>query len=321
MNVKILIIDFIHNHFLKNLQDDYYADYFPKISYEELIGIIEKYEILIISTRIPINSKILEKAHNLKFIIRMGVGIDHVDLSYCKSKGIKLANTPNSNISPVAELVFGQILRAYRNLEEAHSAVANNKFREGLKHGSELKNKTIGIIGVGRIGGRIAKIAKAFEITTLGYDPYLSEDERSKKDIDIWKDNLQDILENTDIVTLHVPLTCETLNMVDTNFLDAMKERSILINSSRGKAVNFQELIKYQKIDKFRKIILDVYDKEPYKIHNIPRSIRKIFYLSPHIGAYTDESLYARGEETLQLIKEYLSGGYIHSLIDLDKGY
>lgn len=321
MNVKILIIDFIHNVFLKALQDKYKADYFPKITSEKLIDVVEKYEILIISTRIPINAELLEKAHNLKFIIRMGVGIDHVDLSYCKSHGIKLANTPNSNISPVVELVFGQILRTYRLLEEAQNNVVNNKFREGLKHGLELKNKSVGIIGVGRIGGRIAKIAKAFEATTLGYDPYLSDADKKNKEIDDWKDNLPELLVNSDIVTLHVPLTNETINMVDTKFLDAMKERSVLINSSRGKAVNFQELIKYKKIDKFRKIILDVYDKEPYKIQNIPKKIRDLFCFSPHIGAYTDESLYDRGEETLKLIEEYLSGENIHGLINLDKGY
>ncbi|HNZ27605.1 MAG TPA: NAD(P)-dependent oxidoreductase [Spirochaetota bacterium] len=321
MNVKILIIDFICDAILKELQDRYEADYFPEITFDELIGVVEKYDILIISTRIPINAKLLERARNLKFIIRMGVGIDHIDLSYCKSKGVKLANTPNSNISPVAELVFGQIIRAYRYLEEAQSAVANNKFREGLRRGSELKNKTIGIIGVGRIGGRIAKIAKAFGATTLGYDPYLSDGDKKNREIDVWKDNLPELLVNSDIATLHVPLTGETINMVDTKFLDAMKERSILINSSRGKAVNFQELINYQNIDKFKKIILDVYDKEPYRIQNIPKKIRDIFYFSPHIGAYTDESLYDRGEETLKLIEEYLSGDIIHGLIDLDRGY
>ena len=321
MSRDILIIDKIHHKILEMIELTYSADYHPEIEYRDLSDIINRYEVLIISTRIEIDKQLLEKASNLKLIIRMGIGIDHIDLQICKKKGIMLCITPSSNISSVVELVFGQILRVYRNLEAANQSVVHNRFRTHFPHGLQLKNKKIGIIGVGRIGSKIAEVSKVFCMDTLGYDPYLTNDEKISRNIDVWFDNIFDMLCECDIVTLHTPLTEQTLNLVDKVFLDAMKDGSILINSSRGKVINFTDLVGYANPNKFKKIILDVYDKEPFNIDKIPHNIIDKFYFSPHIGGYTEESFYDRSIETLEELKDYFNNCQPHGLVDLDKGY
>ncbi|HOJ64365.1 MAG TPA: NAD(P)-dependent oxidoreductase [Spirochaetota bacterium] len=320
MSKKIFITDFVDETILNEYSKKFDIIYSPSINYEALKSCINDVYILIISTRLSIKKDLLDLANNLKLIIRMGIGIDHIDLKECEKKDILVCNTPNSNISSVVELIFGQIIRTYRELDFANINTLNKKFRENIELGIELKNKTIGIIGVGRIGSFVAEVAKVFKMTTIGYDPYLSVEEKKIKKIDQWVDRMDVIPELSDIVTIHTPLTEETLYFITDDFLDKMKENSIFINTARGKIVRIDSLIKIAKKGKIRKIIVDVFEDEPFK-GDIPLDLQKYFYLSPHMGAYTKESLTNRTKEAFIEMEDFLNNKKPHGLIDFKKGY
>lgn len=320
MSPKILITDLVNEQILSEYAKKLNIIYSPTISYDILKNCINDINILIISTRIKIDKNLLNSANNLKLIIRMGIGIDHIDLKECEKKNIFVCNTPNSNISSVVELIFGQIIRSYRELDFLHLNTLNADFRNGIKLGQELKGKTIGIIGVGRIGSFVAEVAKVFCMNTIGYDPYLSYEDKKNKKIDKWIDKLDSIAELSDIVTIHTPLTKETLYFITKNFLSKMKKGSIFINTARGKIVKLKDLINISRKGKIKKIILDVFEEEPFK-KNIPEDVREYFYLSPHVGAYTEESLTNRTKETFLQVEYFLNNKPPHGLINFKKGY
>lgn len=159
---RILIAAPFYSETLDQLKEKYPLDYYPKADKELLKKIIADYTILIVSTNPAITSDILQYAKNLKIIIRLGIGVDHIDLLYCKEKKIKVCNTPTSNIQPVVELVFSQLIRVLRRIDDANANLFAGNFRSGLKLGEETIGKTIGVIGTGRIGSRICKLAKFF---------------------------------------------------------------------------------------------------------------------------------------------------------------
>ena len=317
--LKILITDTFFTELLNKYKKKNEITYYPNIKKSHLIFIISQFDILIISTRIPITNEIIDKAINLKLIIRMGTGVDHIDLISCKNHKIIVCNTPDSNISSVVELVFGQIIRHLRNFDLLNKNVFSGKFRKDLQHGEELKSKTIGIIGVGRIGSKISNIAKSFGMKVLGNDPYLSKSKRKKLLIDKWLSKKK-LVSQSDIVTLHVPLTDKTQHMVNKEFLSWMKKDSILVNTARGKVVKMDEVIEFAKQKKVKKFIFDVFEEEPF-IPNIDKNITKYFYFSPHAAAYTKESIFNRSKEALEEIDEFLQNKKPHGKINFKKGY
>ncbi|HOV13885.1 MAG TPA: NAD(P)-dependent oxidoreductase [Spirochaetota bacterium] len=317
--MKLLITDDFYPQLLSEFPNVFEVTHKPKISYEELKDQIFDYEILIISTRIKITEELLNNARKLKLIIRLGIGVDHIDLKTCQKKKIIVCNTPNSNISSVVELVYGQIIRHYRHLEIADNNLYNGNFRKEYTLGKELKNKTIGIIGVGRIGKEVAKVAKVFGMKTIGYDPYLSKSKKDKTQIDNWLP-MDSLIINSNIVTLHVPHTNETHHLVDNNFLSKMKNNSIFINCARGKVVNFKDILEFSKKGIVSKFIIDVFEEEPIKIES-DEYTKRYFYFSPHIGALTEESLYNRSKEALEMLNEFITGIKPHGKINYNKGY
>lgn len=316
---NILITDKFDKDLLEKYSKKYDISYYPQIDVTDLPFIIHKFNIIIISTRISFNNKLIEKARNLKLIIRMGAGVDHIDLNACKKNKVTVCNTPNSNVASVVEYVFGQLIEYNRKLRSMHNNVLNGKFRNDLEPGHELRDKTLGIIGVGRIGSKIALIGNALEMNVLGNDPYLSKSKKKQLPIKKWL-SLKKLLEKSDIVTLHVPLTEETNHMVNNDFLDNMKDGSILVNTSRGKVLKFDDVKKYAKTGKIRNFIIDVFETEPFR-PKLPKTIEKYFTLSPHTAAFTKESHYNRSKEAFEEVEEFINKKKPHGKIDLKRGY
>jgi len=316
---QILITDKFDKYLLEKYLKKYDISYYPEIDPTDLAFIINKFNIMIISTRIPFQKNLLEKAKNLKLLIRMGAGVDHIDLKVCKNNKITLCNTPNSNISSVVEYVFGLLIEHYRKLKIMHSNVMDGKFRNHLPIGNELNNKTIGIIGVGRIGSRVSSVANALGMKVIGNDPFLSKSKRKKSPVNKWT-SFKKLLRVSDIVSLHLPLTNKTKYMVNETFLEMMKDDSVLVNTSRGKVLNFNDVQKYAKNGKIKKYIIDVFEKEPF-YPKIPKTIEKYFSFSPHSASYTEESFYNRSKEAFDEIEEFLKNKKPHGKIDLKKGY
>ncbi|MDN6967671.1 3-phosphoglycerate dehydrogenase [Oenococcus sp. UCMA 17063] len=240
-----------------------------------------------------IDQSLISQSTKLKAIVKFGVGLDNIDVEYAKKKKILIGKTIGSNTISVAEMVFGLILNSYRNISNSISLVENNKWQKIT--GRELNSKTIGIIGYGNIGKQVERIAHGFgmKVMVLAHDGHISTTTSENGANTTYFVSKEKLLVNSDIVTLHLPLTQETNNFIGTNELKKMKKDSILINTSRGKIVNEKDLLSALKNKKIYAAAMDVYSSEPpFWEEKIIQDLLATpnFYLTPHIASRTVEA-------------------------------
>ncbi len=290
-SIKVLIsdpiskkaIDFLRS---KGLQ----VDEKPDISHEELRQTIEPYHVLIVRSRTKVTKDIIDAGKNLKIIARAGVGLDNIDVEYAKSKGITILNAPEAPTIAVAELTMGLILTIARGICLGNQALKEGKWIKKQLVGFELYGKTLGIIGFGRIGKEVTKRAKAFGMRVLAYSKGDISQEASELGAEVAKD-LTDLLRNSDIISLHVPLTPETYHMISEKEFNIMKDGVVIINTARGAVIDGKALLKALNTGKVYAAGLDVYEHEPpqedweWELVRHPRVIAV-----PHIGAQTKEA-------------------------------
>jgi D-3-phosphoglycerate dehydrogenase len=271
-----------------------------KISQDKLIDVIneKEYSVLIVRSATQVRKDVIDACPNLKIIARGGVGMDNIDVEYAKQKGIVVINTPAASSHSVAELVFAHLLSLVRkvHLSNREMPLSGNKEFNTLKKkysdGIELKDKTIGVIGFGRIGQEVAKIAIGLQMNVLAYDPYVSSAEleilfpqvNKKLDVTITTTTLDDVLINSDFITLHVPGG----NIISKKEIEKMKQGVFIINAARGGVVNENDLLEALNTGKVAGAGLDVFMNEPTpdsKLLNHPK-----VSVTPHIGASTKEA-------------------------------
>lgn len=317
---KILVTAHFDEEKISYLQEKYDVVHKPDITYEELAALVAGFDILMVSNSIiPLNKALLEKADRLKIIFRLGIGVDHIDLETCRKKGIKVAITPTANIQPVVELLFSQLIRALRCIDRAEKNAAANMFRSFIPVGREIAEKTIGIIGVGRVGSAIARTAAFFNSPVICYDPYLAAYKKRRIKAR-WVDNIKELAAASDVVTLHVPYVEETRYMINSDFIRLLKKDTILINYARGPVVHFTDVVEGVKQGIISTYIADVFEDEP-DIPRVPPEISDRFYFTPHIGAFTSASITKRCVESISQLEDYINGKKAAGLIDLKKGY
>jgi D-3-phosphoglycerate dehydrogenase len=259
------------------------------ISYEELRSVIVNYDAIIVRSGTKITREIIDAARLLKVIGRAGVGLDNIDVDYAISRGIKVVSTPEATSTSVAELVFAYILCHYRKLIKADFSMKNKKWLKHELTGNELKGKVLGIIGLGRIGMEVARRAKAFEMRLLVYD--IRDVSKECSEVGALQVPLRTLLEESDIISIHVPLTRETYHMISEKELSIMKRTAIIINTSRGEVIDGKALLKALNEGQIAGAGLDVFKNEPpteeWEIELIshPNVIA-----TPHIGATTKEA-------------------------------
>lgn len=289
--MKVLIADEVHKECAERLRKaGFEVDERPDITHEELKKIINQYDILIVRGRTKVNREIIENATNLKLIGRVGVGLDTIDVSAAERKGIKVINTPQMSTIAVAELTISFILNLLRGTYHAIESMKKGLWEKKSLYGKELFGKTLGIIGFGRIGKALAERAKAFGMKIIVYDLFL--DQESLERIGAMKaHSLEELLRNSDVVSLHVPLTEGTKHMINANTIALMRDGAYLINTSRGEVVNTKDLLNALKSGKLAGAALDVFENEPPKepwekeLIQLPNVIT-----TPHIGAQTYEA-------------------------------
>jgi D-3-phosphoglycerate dehydrogenase len=297
MTYKVIITDPIAEAGIEILKKDpeVEVDYRPEIPFEELLEIIENYHGIITRSRTPVNKELLDRAKNLKVVGRAGVGVDNVDLEECSKRGILVVNTPGANTIGATELTMMHMLTIMRNGHKAHQSVAEGKWERKKFMGEELFGKKLGIIGLGNIGSQIAIRCKAFGMEVYAYDPYIPREKADRLGVKL-VDNLDDMLKEIDVLTIHAPLTEETLNMISKRELELMKDGVYIVNCARGGIINQEDLVEVAKTGKIKGIALDVYKPEPPPREFIEALLQlweegKInLSLSPHIGANTYES-------------------------------
>jgi len=304
--IKVLVCDNISQEGLKPLKEDAQFELHEKgkLSETELLEIISEYEGILLRSGTKITKKIIEKADKLKIIGRAGVGIDNIDLKSATEKGILVINAPSGNTIAACEHTIALIFALARKIPEAHFSMKEGKWEKKKFVGIELAGKTAGIIGLGKIGFEVAKRLKSFGMKISVYDPYV--DERILNEYGFEKVELDELLKKSDVITIHVPKTKDTINLLNYDNMKMMKKTAFLINCARGGIVNEKDLVRVLKEEKIAGAAVDVFEKEPLEneeLRNAPNII-----LTPHLGASTVEAQEKVAMSVAEDLKKFFSG-------------
>ena len=292
--MKVLITDDMHSLLIEGLQQmGYEVTFRPDITFEETLEAVSTYTGLIINSKIFCSDELLDKAPNLRWIARLGSGMEVIDTDACDARGVKYFNSPEGNRNAVAEHALGLLLNLLNNITKSNNELKQGKWIREPNRGEELSGKTVGIIAFGNTGEAFAKVLRGFDVEVLAYDKY-------KKGFGnelIKESTLDEIFEKADIVSLHLPLTEETRYMIDDGFLNSFHKPIYLINTSRGKVLKTTALIAAMRSGKVKAAGLDVMENE--KLATFSAEEQQWFdalckenrvILTPHIAGWTVES-------------------------------
>lgn len=295
--MKILHLDKNHPLLLEKLSEaGFINEENYKASKAEIEEIISGYEGIVIRSRFNIDKQFLDAAKNLKFIARVGAGLESIDTEYAEKLGIKLIAAPEGNRNAVGEHALGMLLSLFNNLTKADSEVKNGLWNREANRGIELDGKTVGIIGYGNIGKAFAKKLRGFNCEVLCFDIKENVGDENAKQI-----SLQKLQQNADVLSLHTPWTPLTDKMINSEFINSFSKPFWLINTARGKSVVTADLVSALKAGKILGAGLDVLEFEKLSFEtlfdsdNLPNSLKELFamdnvILSPHIAGWTVES-------------------------------
>ena len=294
--MKIIFIDTTHPKLIEDLNSrGFICDQAYEKSRSEILKIIKNYDGIVIRSQFKIDKNFINAAKKLKFIARAGSGTENIDLHYANKKNIKCFNAAEGNRQAVAEHALAMILNLLNNIRLSDQEIRRGIWNREKNRGIELSGKTIGIIGFGNTGSSFAKILENFNVKILAYDKYK---EKYK-----FQSNLDEILEFSDIISLHTPLTEETKYLVNKNFIDKAKKPFYIINTSRGKCIETKALIKGLKDQKILGACLDVFEQEKNSFEKIGENADLKYLiesnktiLTPHIAGWTFESNYKIAE-------------------------
>jgi D-3-phosphoglycerate dehydrogenase len=296
---KILVADPMNPEALEALKSLPNLEVIVKTGMDEaeLVQTIPEFQVAVVRGATKVTKNVIDAAANLKLIIRAGIGLDNIDVAAAKEKGIQVANTPAATTISVAEHTFGMMLGAVRHHCRANVSMKEHKWEKKAFSGTELYEKTLGIVGGGRIGSEVARRALAFGMKVLIYDIIVCQ-----TDLDIEQVSLDELLSRSDVLSLHLPLTEQTRHMLSDKEFSKMKDGVILVNASRGGIVDEKALLAAVDSGKVKAAAIDVFEKEP------PDDFALIDHPNvsafPHIGAAAKEGQKRAGFEVVKIIKE-----------------
>ncbi len=306
LNQSVLICDQV-NPILKEVleKNGLKVTYEPEITPEQIAEKIGNFEVVVVRSRTKITRELVEKADKCKIIARVGVGLDNIDQDAAKEKDIRVLNAVEGAITAVAELVIGLMLSMAREIPRADREIRNGNWIKKELMGTELKGKYLGIVGLGNIGKRLGRLAKALNMNIIGYDVVPIDDEFSKE-VGLMKADLDTLLSSADYVSFHVPLLDSTCHMINAEKLKLMKKTARIINTARGGVIDEEALYNSLKDGDLAGAALDVFETEPAtgnKLTTIPN-----FIATPHMGAQTKEAQLLAANVIAEKIIQVLRG-------------
>lgn len=281
----------------------YQVLYAPVISYADLTEKISEVTGLVVTTRIPIDRKLLEKAENLKWIGRLGSGMELIDVIYAAEKKIVCVSSPEGNRDAVAEQALGMLLNLMHNISRSAAEVIKGEWLREQNRGIELNGKTVGVVGYGNTGEAFSKLLTAFGVTVLAYDKYRF----GFGSVHVKEASLEQLCKYADVISFHVPLTSITKYMADTDFFNALRNKPFILNTSRGGIINTVALILALKENKIAGAALDVLENENLNTYTTEEKEQFLLLvqhpqviITPHIAGYTHEAFYKMSRVLLE---------------------
>ena len=302
--MKVLLASNIHPAAIEMLKEKVEVVEAAGASFEELIEMISDADGVMVRSKPKLTKDVLEHAKHLKVIGRAGVGVDNIDVDYATKRGVIVVNAPEASTTTVAEHAFGMILSLARKIPQAVANVKSGRWDKKKFMGTELRGKTLGVVGLGRIGSRVAEMGRAFGMDIIAYDPYLSQETAQKRGIELL--DIDEVLKKADFVTLHLPRTEKTAGLIGNHAFEIMKKTAYLVNCARGGIVDESALKEALSKGEIAGAALDVYEAEPPADSSILDFDSLI--ATPHLGASTVEAQENASVTTARDILAVLSG-------------
>lgn len=311
---KVLVADEISPDGLEIMRRTVDVDYIPDVSPEKLLEIIPGYEALLVRSRCKVTREVLEKASKMRIVGRAGVGVDNIDLQAATEKGVLVINSPEGNTASASEHTVALMMALSRYIPTADASMKAGLWERNKYLGSELFNKTLGVVGLGKIGSRVATTAQALGMKVIAYDPFMSAERAHELHVRIV--SLDEIWEHADYITLHTPKTRDTTGLINAEVIAKMKKGVRIVNAARGGLIDEQALANAIKEGKVAGAGLDVFVEEPLKESPLKELGSKVV-LTPHLGASTEEAQFNVAIDIAEQISDYLSGKHVRSPVNL----
>ncbi|HVV01916.1 MAG TPA: phosphoglycerate dehydrogenase [Verrucomicrobiae bacterium] len=316
--MKILVCDPISPKGIALLQQrpEFEVVVLPKrLSEEELLPVVKDAAALVVRSETKVTAKVIDAAKSLRVVGRAGVGVDNVDVAAATQHGVVVMNTPGGNTITTAELTFTMLLNLARKVPQAHASMVAGKWDRKLFSGVEVCGKTLGVLGMGRIGTEVAKRALAFGMRVLGYDPFLTEARARALGVELVTE-LDSLYREADFITVHMPVTEQTRGMLNAAAFARMKPKVCIVNCARGEIIVEKDLLAALESGKIGGAALDVYATEPLPADH-PFRKHAGLVLTPHLGASTGEAQEKCGIEVAEVITAYLLTGEVRNAVNL----